>query len=61
MTLNELSGYLLKLGCEEALNLDGGGSCTTWIAGKTVNSPSEGRERPSANALVLVRKKKAGN
>jgi large repetitive protein len=62
MTLEELANYFVKLQCDSAINLDGGGSCTTWIAGKIVNSPSQrGRERPSANALVLVRKNKAGS
>ena len=56
MSLAELSAYFVKLGCNHAINLDGGGSCTTWIAGKIVNHPSQGQERPSANALVLVRK-----
>ena len=36
----------------------GGGSCTTWVAGKIVNNPSQGRERPTANALVVVRRNK---
>jgi len=58
MTLLELADYFVKLNCEQAINLDGGGSCTTWVAGKIVNSPSQrGEERPSANALVVVRKK----
>ena len=58
MTLNELATYLVKLGCQEALNLDGGGSATLWVLGNVMNSPSEGRERPSANALVLMHKPK---
>jgi len=59
MSLIELSDYFLSLKCDQAINLDGGGSCTTWISGKIVNSPSQrGMERPSANALVLVRKPK---
>lgn len=59
MTLSELADYFVKLGCHAALNLDGGGSCTTWLSGRIVNSPSQrGRERPSANALVLVRRSK---
>ena len=58
MSLLELAEYFVKLGCDQAINLDGGGSCTTWLGGKTVNSPSQGRERPSANALVVVRKPK---
>lgn len=57
MSLPELADYLVKLQCTAALNLDGGGSCTTWLSGKIVNSPAQGRERASANALVVVRKK----
>lgn len=58
MTLPELANYLIKLGCKEALNLDGGGSATFWVYGQLMNSPSEGRERPTANALVLIQKEK---
>lgn len=54
MTYNELSNYLVKLGCEEAMNLDGGGSATLWVLGQVMNSPCEGQERSVANALVLV-------
>src|SRR2546425_1218298 len=39
-------------------NLDGGGSATCWVYGQVVNSPSEGRERPDGNSLVVVRKDK---
>ena len=54
MSFPEFANYLVKLGCENALNLDGGGSSTLWVQGKVVNSPSEGRERSSANAVVIV-------
>ena len=56
MTYSELAEYMLKLGCTEALNLDGGGSATMWVCGQVANSPSEGRERGMANALVVVQK-----
>ena len=56
MTLPELAAYMVKLGCDEAINFDGGGSATMWVLGNVINSPSEGQERPGANALVLVRK-----
>jgi hypothetical protein len=56
MTLPELATYMLNLGCDEAMNLDGGGSATMWFLGNVINSPSEGRERPAANALVVVKK-----
>lgn len=57
MTLPELSDYMVKLGCEEAINLDGGGSTTCVAYGNVMNSPSQGRERPAANALVVVQKR----
>jgi exopolysaccharide biosynthesis protein len=60
MTFPELAAYLVKLGCVQAMNLDGGGSATLWALGAVRNSPSEGDERPSANALVLVKKKQPG-
>jgi hypothetical protein len=57
MTLPELAACMIKLGCEQAMNLDGGGSATLWAMGNVKNSPSEGRERPAANALVVVQKR----
>jgi hypothetical protein len=56
MTLPELADYMIKLGCKEALNLDGGGSATFWVYGQLMNSPSEGRERAMANSIVLIQK-----
>ncbi|HEY0548548.1 MAG TPA: phosphodiester glycosidase family protein, partial [Verrucomicrobiae bacterium] len=56
MTFSELATYMLSKGCDEAINLDGGGSATLWVYGHVMNSPSEGHERPAANALVVVRK-----
>ena len=57
MTLDELSGYLAKLGCREAINLDGGGSSSLWFAGKVRNNPCDGYERGIANSLIVLRKK----
>ena len=56
MTTEELSRYLLRLGCDSAMSLDGGGSATCWFYGQVMNQPSEGFERDMANALVVVRK-----
>lgn len=56
MTYSELANYMQKLGCQEALNLDGGGSATFWVLGQVINSPSKGRPREIANGLVLVQK-----
>jgi len=58
MTLAELSDYLLKLGCTDAMNLDGGGSATIWLNGKVMNSPCFGYLRNTATTFVLVRKEK---
>ena len=58
MTLDELSNYLLKMGCTDALNLDGGGSSTIWLKGKVMNSPCFGYLRNTATTFVLVRKDK---
>ena len=60
MTLEELAAYLAALGCTDAMNLDGGGSATLWAAGSVRNRPSDGRERPIANALAVVRLRPAG-
>ncbi len=56
MTFPELADYMAKIGCEQAMNFDGGGSATLWAFGMVKNSPSEGDERPAPNALVLLKK-----
>ena len=56
MTLNELAAYLVELGCEEAMNLDGGGSATLWYDGKVRNHPCDGYEREVANCLIVCKK-----
>lgn len=54
MTLDELGGYMKKLGCELALSLDGGASATFWYQGKVRNSPCNGGDRPIANGVVVL-------
>ena len=56
MTLEELSTYLVELGCTDAMNLDGGGSATLWFNGLIRNRPCDGHERAIANCLVVTRK-----
>lgn len=55
MTLPELAEYMVRQGCQEVMNLDGGGSSEMWVKGRVVNRPCFGFERDTANALVLVR------
>ncbi len=57
MTLSELGAYLAQLGCQGAMNLDGGGSATLWFNGAVQNRPCDGQERPVANALIVTRLK----
>jgi hypothetical protein len=56
MTFTQLAKFMHDLGCEQAMNLDGGGSATLWAFGSVRNSPSEGQERPASNALVVVKR-----
>lgn len=59
MTLSELAQFMRQLGCQNALNLDGGGS-TTMVARtpgtsnlEVVNSPSGGSQRSISNAVGI--------
>jgi hypothetical protein len=54
MTFEELAKYMMKVGCTEAICLDGGGSATLWTMGQVMNNPCEGGERGTGNALVVV-------
>ena len=55
MTLTELAEYLVKLGCTDGMNFDGGASACMWMGGRIVNNPCQG-ERPVANSLFVIRK-----
>jgi hypothetical protein len=69
MTLEELGDLMVELGCETAMNTDGGGSSVmavkTEVGGsrlaagelRIVNSPSDGPERGRGNAWLIVRRK----
>ena len=61
LTIEELAYHMIELGCEEAWNLDGGGSSQLLARKPGVdqtaalrNSPSEGTARKVANGLLLV-------
>lgn len=56
MTLDELADYLLQLGCELAMSLDGGPSSTFWLEGQVRNSPCNRRELAVANGIVVLQK-----
>lgn len=52
-SLSELASIMRRLGCVDAMNLDGGGSTAMAAVGLTVNRPSDGRERAVADALMV--------
>jgi len=54
MTFPELADFLMSLGVYEGVNLDGGGSSTMVVRDQVVNSPSDGKERAVANALMMI-------
>lgn len=63
MNLHELTSLMRWLGCRDAINLDGGGSTTLWIAKQSdkgvVNYPSDSKqwihtgERPVSNVILI--------
>jgi hypothetical protein len=54
MTLPELAAYLQRIGCTEAVNLDGGGSTELILRGRILNSPCYGHERRTASGLAVL-------
>lgn len=59
-TLEETAQLMIDHGAEEALNFDGGGSSTLWVAGTVVNRPSDAAgERLVASILALCPRKDA--
>lgn len=57
MSYDELETEMLRLGCYQALNLDGGGSSVMAVHEGSgfhiLNEPSDGHERPVANVLGI--------
>lgn len=53
--LVELAGLLVDIGCEEAMNLDGGGSSTLVVDGELINRPAgDVVEREVMSALTVM-------
>lgn len=53
-TLEEFAAIMARLGCVDAMNLDGGGSSDLALTGYPVTRPSDGLERPVANGFLLI-------
>ena len=52
-SLDELAAIMKQEGAVNAINLDGGGSSTMVVQGSVVNAPSDGRERPIADGVLV--------
>jgi hypothetical protein len=55
-TIQETADWMKKLGCVDAMNLDGGGSSALNLFGMTLNRPSGGIQRAVANGIMLFAK-----
>ena len=59
MNYDELAAEMLRLGCHDAVNLDGGGSSVLAVRDaatgemKILNEPTDGRERAVADVLGI--------
>ena len=60
-TLFDVAKFFLKLGCTEAMNLDGGGSTTMVVSGATVTRNGTAAQRHVAVALGVFSEEKAKN
>jgi exopolysaccharide biosynthesis protein len=60
MNYAELAAEMLRFGCHDALNLDGGGSSVLAVRDpvknqfQILNAPTDGRERAVANVLGIT-------
>ncbi|HEY0549490.1 MAG TPA: phosphodiester glycosidase family protein [Verrucomicrobiae bacterium] len=66
--LSQMAKFMIDLGCDEVINMDGGLSTTLMLNGAVINHPSNGvrtskgvttggYERDIANAIVILRKR----
>jgi exopolysaccharide biosynthesis protein len=53
MTLREAADLLKDLGAWDAVQFDSGGSAAMVLRGEVLNHPSDGRERPVTNSLLI--------
>lgn len=56
VTLPEFADFMIELGCQEAIDMDGGQSTTLMVNDGVINHPADGRPRDVANGVVVLRK-----
>ncbi|MFV9901110.1 MAG: phosphodiester glycosidase family protein [Rickettsia conorii subsp. raoultii] len=54
LTKTELTDYMLSLGYESAINLDGGGSSTLFMGGKIINNVTGDEDEALGEHLVRL-------
>jgi exopolysaccharide biosynthesis protein len=54
LTMLELAGIMRELGCEVAMNLDGGGSTTLVHRGHLLNRPYSEQDQPAPASRPIV-------
>ena len=54
MKLPELADFMIAIGVADGMNFDGGGSSEMIVRDAIMNVPSDGGERPVANAIMVV-------
>ena len=54
--LSEMAEFMIALGCDEAINMDGGQSTTLMLNGEIINAQTPGGKHEVANAVVVLRK-----
>ena len=57
INLADLANILSNLGCQDAINLDGGGSTSMVVANQLLVRPGDnGVERPVVSAILIKKK-----
>ena len=54
MDMAELAQFMQELGCNEAMNMDGGGSTMLAIRGNVIDRPSDGLDRRVSNGWAVI-------
>jgi hypothetical protein len=56
LRLSEMAEFMIALGCDEAINMDGGQSTTLMLNGERIHFPAPGGKHEVANGVVVLRR-----
>jgi exopolysaccharide biosynthesis protein len=54
--LSEMAEFMIDLGCDEVINMDGGQSTTLILNGEILNAQTPGGKHEVANGVVILRR-----